>query len=94
MTREQIWANADLNKLHWEQRDELVMKYGVERHIARRCILSDLGIEKFIPEIPKMTDTALDAAIEAASRNECPHMCAYLLDEKNRRGFKKSDMRL
>lgn len=41
-----------------------------------------------------MTDAALDAAIEAAGRNDCPHMCAYLLDEKQRRGFKKSDMRL
>lgn len=93
MTREHIWTDIYLYRSYEAQRDELI-KYGVEWHIARRCILSDLSIDGFILEIPKMTDTALDAAIEAAGRNDCPHMCAYLLDEKQRRGFKKSDMRL
>lgn len=94
MTREHIWTDICLYRSYEAQRDELITKYGVEWHIARRCILSDLKVDTFIHEIPNMTDTALDAAIEAAGRNDCPHMCAYLLDEKRRRGFKKSDMRL
>lgn len=94
MTREQLWNDVYLYKSYSAQRDELIREYGVEWHIARRCILSDLSIDGFISAIPYMSDTALDAAIEAAGRNDCPHMCAYLLDEKQRRGFKKSDMRL
>lgn len=94
MTRDHIWADLYSYRSYEFQRDELITKYGVEWHIARRCILSDLSIDGFISAIPYMSDTALDAAIEAAGRNNCPQMCAYLLDEKQRRAFKKSDMRL
>ncbi len=94
MTREQIWTDLYSYRSYDAQRDELMRDYGVKWNIARRCILSDLNVETIISDIQKMTDTALDAAIEAAGRNDCPHMCAYLLDEKQRRGFKKSDMRL
>lgn len=94
MTRDHIWTDLYSYRSYEAQRDELITKYGVKWHIARRCILSDLNTETIVSEIPKMTDTALDAAIEAAGRNDCPQMCAYLLDEKHRRGFKKSDMRL